>query len=209
MRAAAAPATVGLVAATVAASVFILLSGSLETAAVLGGFIAERFQGLEIPTELGSAVPAWLTPLSATLIHGGPGHLLLNMVMLGYAGGLLERAIGAAPLLLLYVVGAYVAAAGQWLLGDGGPMIGASGAISAVVAAYALLYGQSRARAIGPVPAGVVHVAWLAVAWVGLQLLVGAIGIEGASIAVGAHIGGFLVGLVLAKPLLLWRWRGA
>lgn len=204
-----APATVALVAATAAASVFILLSGWLAPAAVLGGFIPERFTGLVIPPELGYAVPAWATPLSATLIHGGVGHLLLNMAMLGYCGASTERALGAGPLLILYVVGAYAAAIGQWLIGGGGPTIGASGAISAVVAAYALLYGRNRVRRLGPVPGGLVHVVWLAVAWVGLQLLVGAIGFDGAPIAIGAHIGGFLAGLALAQPLLLWRWRGA
>ena len=56
-------------------------------------------------------------------------------------------------------------------------MIGASGAISAVVGAYALLYGERRAQAIGPVPAGVVHVAWLAAAWIGIQLLIGLAGL--------------------------------
>lgn len=209
MRAGAAPATVAIAAATAAASVMILLSGWLASAAVLGGFIPERFAGLEIPPELGFVVPAWLTPLSATLIHGGAGHLLLNLVMLVYCGSQTERAIGPAGLALLYVAGAYAAAAGQWLFGGGGPMIGASGAISAVVATYALLYGQRRARAVGPVPGSVMHVAWLAAAWIGLQLLVGSIGFDGAPIAVGAHIGGFVAGLALARPLLLWRWRGA
>lgn len=187
-----------------------LLSGWLPYAAVMGGFIPERFAGLGMPGELGMAVPALLTPLSATLIHGGVGHLALNLLMLVYCGLSAERVIGAAGLVVLYVSGAYAAAAGQWLIGGGGPMIGASGAISAVVAAYALFYGRNRARRLGPVPGSLVHVAWLAGAWVGIQLLVGAVGIGGGpAIAVGAHIGGFLAGLALARPLLLWRHRGA
>ncbi|WP_375428690.1 rhomboid family intramembrane serine protease [uncultured Sphingomonas sp.] len=191
------------------ASVSVLLSGWLPYAAVMGGFIPERFAGLAMPEELGTAVPAVLTPLSATLIHGGVAHLLLNLLMLGFCGLATERAIGSAGLVVLYVAGAYAAAAGQWLIGGGGPMIGASGAISAIVAAYTLFYGQNRARRIGPVPGSLVHVAWLAAAWIGIQLLVGAVGIGGASIAVGAHIGGFLAGLTLARPLLSWRHRGA
>ena len=35
------------------------------------------------------------------------------------------------------------------------------------------------------------------------------VGFGGAPVAIGAHIGGFLAGLALARPLLLWRWRGA
>ena len=63
-------------------------------------------------------------------------------------------------------------------------------------------------------PAGVVHVVWLAAAWIGIQLLMGLAGFGssvGANgpIAIGAHIGGFLAGLVLARPLLLWRYRAA
>ena len=198
-----------IAAGTTAASVLVLLSGWLPYAAVMGGFIPERFAGLVIPDELGAAVPAVLTPLSATLIHGGVGHLLLNLLMLVYCGLLVERAVGAAGLVVLYVAGGYAAAVGQWLIGGGGPMIGASGSISAIVAAYALFYGRNRVRAVGPVPGNVVQVAWLAAAWIGIQLLVGAVGFGGGSIAVGAHIGGFIAGLVLARPLLLWRHRGA
>ena len=75
-----------IAAGTTAASVLVLLSGWLPHASVMGGFIAERFAGLVIPEELGTAVPAVLTPLSATLIHGGVGHLLLNLLMLVFCG---------------------------------------------------------------------------------------------------------------------------
>ena len=83
-----------------------------------------------------------------------------------------------------------------------------------MVGTYALLFGQRRAAAIGPIPGGVVHVAWLAAAWIGIQALIGFAGMGlpgagGAAVAVGAHIGGFLVGLALARPLLLWRYRHA
>ncbi|RYD53791.1 MAG: rhomboid family intramembrane serine protease, partial [Sphingomonadales bacterium] len=61
-----------------------------------------------------------------------------------------------------------------------------------------------------PIPAQAVHVIWLALAWIAINLL-SAFAFQGAGIAVAAaaHIGGFLVGLALAKPLLLWRWRRA
>ena len=89
-------------------------------------------------------------------------------------------------------------------------MVGASGAASAVVGAYSLLFGRSRAKAIGPIPAQAVHVLWLAVAWTGVNLLTAyAFMRGGVAVAAAAHIGGFLAGLALAKPLLLWRWRKA
>lgn len=205
------PVTVALLVATVTASVLVLLAGAVGLAAVLGGFLPLRFYGLVIPPVHGPAIPALLTPLSATLIHAGPGHLLFNMVTLAFAGALVERALGGWGLVVLYVVGAYAAAVGQWLPDPRSavPMIGASGAISAVVGAYALLYGRGRARAIGPFPAIVVHAAWLAAAWIGIQLLVGAVGFGGGRVAIGAHVGGFLAGLALARPLLRWRYRQA
>ncbi|PAX09374.1 rhomboid family intramembrane serine protease [Sphingomonas lenta] len=188
-----APATVALVAAITAASTFILLSGWVEPMAVMGGFIPDRFRGLALPPELGFAVPAWATPLSATLVHGGPGHLLLNIAVLGFCGAQVEWNVGWRGLLTLYAAGAYAAAGTEWLL-TGGALIGASGAISALVGAFAMLFGRR-------VTGGWARAGMLAVGWITIQLLIGAIQTGGAPIAVGAHIGGFLAGLALAGPL--------
>ncbi len=202
-----APATAALAVATLVVSVLIILSGSGEIAAMQGGFIPLRVSA----GDEGFFLPWLLTPLTATLVHGGWMHLLFNLVMLGFCGREAERALGARGLVVLYVVGAFVAAAGQWLADPQSPvpMIGASGAISAVVGAYALLYGQRQAENWGPIPAGVAQVLWLSAGWIGVQLLIGATEPEGQSIAIAAHIAGFLGGLALARPLLLWRWRGA
>ncbi len=65
-------------------------------------------------------------------------------------------------------------------------------------------------KAIGPIPAYVVRIAWLAAAWTILQLLIGfAGGFDSlfGGIAIGAHIGGFLAGLLLARPLLARRFK--
>jgi membrane associated rhomboid family serine protease len=204
-------ATAGIAVATLVVSVLVLVSGGLPAVSFGAGFIPARFAGAMLPEGLPIVVPAVLTPLTATLIHGGAMHLLFNLVMLGFCGRLLERAVGSRGIAILYTAGAFAAAAAQWALDppSATPMIGASGAISAVVGAYALLYGERRAKAIGPIPADAVHIAWLAAAWIGMQLLIGAAGMGGATIAVGAHIGGFVAGLALARPLLLWRYRGA
>ena len=89
-------------------------------------------------------------------------------------------------------------------------MIGASGAISAILAVYALLFGRNEVKAFGPIPAHWVRALWLALAWTGVQFLIG-LSTAGGSyhIAVAAHVGGFLIGLALARPLLAWRYRGA
>ena len=180
-------------------------------AAILGGFIPARLSGQDFPPEI-TAVPAFLTPLSCTLLHAGFFHLAMNMLMLLVTAQPTEKALGGLGLIVLYVVGAYAAALAQWAVDPNSirPMIGASGAASAVVGAYSLLFGRSRAKAIGPLSAQTVHVIWLALAWTAINLL-SAFAFLGAGIAIAgaAHIGGFLAGLLLARPLLTWRWRKA
>ncbi len=203
-------ATVWLVAATVAIHLMIALTRATDYAALMGGFVAARFVGVQW---LPFAMPAILTPLTATLVHANVLHVAFNMLMLGFCGRFVEAALGPRGLLLLYGLGAYGAALAQFLAGPSSPvpMIGASGAVSAVVGAYALLYGKQRTQGWGPIPARALHVLWLAAAWIGLQLLVGLATLPGVSgtVAVAAHIGGFLAGLALARPLLLWRYRAA
>lgn len=187
----------------------LLLFGLLPDGAIGGGFIPARVGAGDVVGPV-PMLPVPLTPLSATLVHGGLLHLGFNLLMLVFTGRQAERALGSAGLLTLYGVGAYVAAVGQWVADPDStvPMIGASGAISAIVGAYALLFGERRAKAVGPIPAGAVHVLWLAAGWIGIQLLIGATD-RNQPIAIAAHIGGFLAGLALARPLLMWRWRGA
>ncbi|WP_066718124.1 rhomboid family intramembrane serine protease [Sphingomonas pituitosa] len=203
-------ATTVIVAVTVAVSLIANFAPNAVQIQYAAGFIPARLSGGLILS--GLVVPAWLTPLSSALIHGGLAHLGMNMLMLGFTGREAERAIGAKGIVALYLIGAYAACGAQWLAGpmSTAPMIGASGASSAVVGAYSLLYGRQRAKAIGAIPAQVVHVAWLAAAWVGVNLLMGFAFLQGGvTVAIWAHIGGFLLGLALARPMLLWRWRHA
>ena len=57
------------------------------------------------------AVPAFLTPLTATLVHSGLVHLGFNLLILVWCGTQVERVLGATGLIVLYLVGAYAAAA--------------------------------------------------------------------------------------------------
>jgi len=204
-------ATVTIAVATALVSALLILTGMLSQAAIGAGFIPLRVDGAALPSGLFVAVPLWLTPLTATMIHGGWAHLALNLLMFVFCGRETERALGVVGIAILYLVGAYAAAAMQWAFSPASalPMIGASGAISAVVGAYAVLFGRRRAQRMGPVPAHIVHIAWLAAAWIGIQLLIGFAGMGGVTVAIGAHIGGFVAGLVLARPLLGWRFRRA
>lgn len=197
-------ATNGIAIATVVAYALVWLSGMVDTADMLGGFIPVRLSGYVLP----GALPVWITPLTATLLHGGIFHLGFNMLMLIFCGRMVEAAIGPARLLLLYLAGAYVSAGAQYLAGpyDASPMIGASGAISAVFAAYALLYGKPRSFAGHPRLARAFNIVWLAVAWIGVQFLMGlAFADLGMAIATAAHVGGFIAGLMLIRPLQMWR----
>jgi len=204
-------ATVVIAAATALVSALLILTGGLSHAAIGAGFMPVRVEGAMLPANMPFAMPLWLTPLTATLIHGGWAHLALNLLMFVFCGRETERAVGAKGIVALYVVGAYAAAAMQWAFAPTSalPMIGASGAISAVVGAYAVLFGRRRAQRLGPVPAHIVHIAWLAAAWIGIQLLIGFAGMGGVTVAIGAHIGGFVAGLIMARPLLGWRFRRA
>lgn len=179
----------------------------MDHIAAAGGFIPARFGGLiDVP----GALPVWLTPFSATLIHADVLHLAVNLLMLVWTGRQVEQALGPKLVIALYAVGAIAAAAAQWALGPSSAAvtIGASGAISAVVAVYALVFSEQRVKAIGPIPPHVVRALWLGAAWIGLQLLMGlGFGLNGSGIALGAHVGGFVAGLLLARPMLRWRFR--
>ena len=183
--------------------------GADERAAVVMGMIPARLSGL---VDIAPAVPAWLTPLSATLVHGGILHVALNLLMLLWCGSLVERVLGPPALVLLYLVGAFTAAIAQWGVAPVSPtpMIGASGAISAVIGAFALSFGQQKSIVRSPRLNRALNALWLLAAWVVLQVMIGVLaGAQGYLLATPAHIGGFIAGLALQRPLLLWRYRKA
>ena len=202
-------ATAVVAAVTVLLWLIVELIGAGDTAAVTMGFIPKRFSG-EI--DLSPAVPALLTPLSATLVHSGALHIGFNILMLLWCGSAVERVLGRGALLLLYFIGAFTAAIAQWAVDPLStvPMIGASGAISAVIGAFALSFGQTKRIVRSDKLNRLINALWLMAAWVVLQLLVGWVaGGQGTLLATPAHIGGFVAGLILQRPLLLWRYRGA
>lgn len=196
------------VAAIVIGIAWLLAVGSGQQAEIIarGAISPARLSGGA--ALLDWSVPAWLTPLSACFIHADAVHLGFNLLMLVFCGRQVEPALGGRLLTLLLVVAAYGSAMTEWAFAPQSPALifGASGAISAVVGLYALLYNDQQVRAIGPIPAHVVRILWLAAAWIGVQALIG-YGLGDGVIAIKAHIGGFLIGLLLARPLLRWRFR--
>ena len=174
------------------------------------------------PTVLpGSLVPAhlledprgnWTTLLTHMFLHGGLSHIGGNMLFLWIFGDNVEDALGHGRYLFFYLVCGLVAALAQVAVSPHStvPMVGASGAISGVLAAYALLYPRSPITVINPIPilwlfwglfiylpAWFVIVEWFAVnLWNAFQ---GSSG--GAGVAFMAHIGGFVAGLLLSPFL--------
>lgn len=193
---------------TVAISAIAIL-GSVDYWAAFAGFIPARLSGV---VDLTGALPAWITPFSAALVHGSWVHLGINMLMLVFAGSMVERVIGGTGLVFAYVVGALVAALSQFIVDPGSPipMVGASGAISALFGLYALFFGAPKQVTKNQKLNRWIHVAWLLTAWVVLQWMSGYLaGGEGVMLATPAHIGGFIGGLLMQRPLLLWRYRKA
>jgi membrane associated rhomboid family serine protease len=200
--------TLTLAGLTIASYLIVSATGQSVFASGVGGFIAARLSGLQVI----GALPVWLTPLSATLLHASLIHIGFNLIMLVFCGREDEVALGPAGVIALYVVGAYAAAAAQYAVDPrtAVPMIGASGAISALVGAYAVLYGKRLPSRFSPEVTRWLNILWLAVAWVVVQLLVGLVSrVDGMGVAVAAHIGGFIAGILMARPLLRWRYRKA
>jgi membrane associated rhomboid family serine protease len=210
--------TLALVGLTAAAWLIATLF-QLQGLAVVGGGFWPGPERYLYGDSGGAFVPLWLTPLTATLIHDGFIHLLFNLVILAFCGRPVESVLGPVAFVLLYLLGAFAAAGAQFAVSPAAaaPMIGASGAISAIIGAYAMLFGRNKVKVANPTLALWLNALWLMAAWVVLQLFMGIalagsdflFSGEGVRVAVAAHIGGFLIGLLLANPLLLFRYRKA
>jgi membrane associated rhomboid family serine protease len=76
--------------------------------------------------------------------------------------------------------------------------------------AFALSFGRARRISSSPTLNRWINALWLMAAWVVLQLMMGWLaGGQGFLLATPAHVGGFAAGLLLQRPLLLWRYRNA
>lgn len=180
-----------------------------EQVALTFGFVPAHWSGIALPWP---AVPAFASPLTATLVHSGLVHLGFNLLVFLWCGAQVERVLGKSGLILLYIVGAYASAITQWAASpmSAVPMVGASGAISAVIGAFALSFGRAKAFTKNLRINRWINVAWLMVAWVILQVMMGWLaGGQGYLLATPAHIGGFAAGLLLQRPLLLFHYRKA
>ena len=156
----------------------------------------------------------WPRALTSAFLHDGWIHFAANMLYLWIFGDNVEDAMGHLPFVAFYLASAMVAAAAYAALSPAAaaPLIGASGAVAAIMGAYFALYPRSQVltavflvfyRDLIEVPA----IIFLGV-WLGLQLLAGlasiGTGAADGSVAIGAHLAGFLVGLAAGLALRGW-----
>jgi membrane associated rhomboid family serine protease len=147
-----------------------------------------------------------LSVLYSMFLHGSWLHLLGNMLFLWVFGNNVEDRFGRLRYLLFYLFCGYVAAYGFALANPATtqPLVGASGAVSAVLGAYLVLFPRARVWSLVPVllflplrlPAWFVLGLWFLLQW---AYSTGYAVAEGA-VAYLAHVLGFVLGMVIALP---------
>lgn len=171
------------------------LGFSLPKATKILGFVPARFVGYFLHSE--AAFSQAVMPLLTSLfLHGNLLHFLPNMCFLFIFGGKVEDVLGPGRYLLFYLAGGVGAGLIYLLFApfSAVPLIGASGAIAAVMAAYFSLFPGERFSTL------------LIIAWVLLQFFYATFALVSKStgqvgMAWWAHVGGFLLGLVLIRLL--------
>jgi membrane associated rhomboid family serine protease len=169
----------------------------------------EYTRGIDIPPLID--LPVWSTLFTSMFLHGGWAHVLGNMLFLWVFGDNIEHRIGAFRFFVFYIAcGVAAALAHIWFSPLSSiPTVGASGAISGVLGGYLLMFPRNRVYVltwggVATVPAVFMLGLWILmqfVSQVGDIATTGDTGGESGGIAYVAHIGGFIVGMILA-PLL-------
>jgi len=142
--------------------------------------------------------------LTSVFLHGSIAHLFGNVLFLWVFGNNVEQRARWLRYLLLYLVGGIVATAAHVAISPSStiPIIGASGAIAAVMGAYFVLWPSTRIKTvivIAPVFLRKVMALWLLVVWLAQNLLL--VGLS-SGVAWAAHLNGFAFGALVG----LW-WR--
>jgi membrane associated rhomboid family serine protease len=152
----------------------------------------------------------YATPITSMFLHGGWGHILSNSLFLWVFGNNVEDSMGRGRFVIFYLLCGLAAAAAHVLVDPASPIptVGASGAISGVLGGYLLLYPRTRVNMlfffilifVRPLPAWFVLVWWFVLQVIsGLPQLLEVNPEVSGGVAVWAHVGGFVAGLVLIK----------
>ncbi len=213
------PALIGLCFAVFAYELYVVTTGgdqAIEGLARAWGLVPATLVGAVKGGNLLSQPIAGV--FTSMFLHGGWAHILGNMLFLWIFGGRVEDRLGRLGFVALYLIGGVAAAAGQTLENPASsdPMIGASGAISAVLGAYLVLYPRSRIQSLVflgffyqllAVPAAALLIYWFALQVIDGIAALGSTDLTG-GVAVFAHIAGFVAGAALVLPLRLRRSVG-
>lgn len=131
-------------------------------------------------------------------LHGGFLHIAFNMYALWLFGAVLERLWGPKKFLIFYLACGLAAGVAEMLLVNGGPAIGASGAIMGLLAGFAYTFPNTEFYIIPfPFP---IKAKWMAAIYAGIDLFGGVAG--GDDIAHFAHLGGLAMGFLL---VIIWN----
>ena len=146
-----------------------------------------------------------LSLLTSMFLHGGWMHLIGNMLFLWIFGDNIEAALGHIGYIIFYIAGGLAGSIAHVItnLGDPTPSLGASGAISACMGAYIMMFPTSRIRTF--IPLGFFFTtmrvsAWVFIGvWIIFQVFNSTVAVEGegGGVAWWAHIGGFAFGLII------------
>jgi membrane associated rhomboid family serine protease len=157
------------------------------------------------------------TIFTSMFLHGSFAHIGGNMLFLWIFGDNVEDAMGHGRYLVFYLLGGIFAATAQVLVDPSSvvPMVGASGAISAVLAAYVFLYPHSPITVLNPIP--LLWLFWGLFIYVPAWLVIGAFFVVNLLDALGnhaqggvafmAHVGGFVGGAVTYGLFMSGRER--
>ncbi len=194
----------------------LLLGPELERLIAVAAFVPARLFDSVPPAALPGPDYGLLgnlaTALASTFMHGGWLHVIGNMWFLYVFGDNVEDALGHLGYLVFYLSAGVAATLAHALTSPGStvPLVGASGAIAAVLGAYLVWFPQSRVHSLvflglfitmAELPAVVFLAFWFVLQFFQGTLSLASAATQGGGVAWFAHVGGFAFGFVTAQLL--------
>jgi len=195
-------ATLGLIAANVLVFVLqVTLLGDMTEVGLM--LIPATFTGDLLRPEEIAVVPEWATIVTSAFLHADFWHLFGNMLFLWVFGDNVEDALGHIRFVVFYLLCAMAGGVAHilWDPVSQAPLLGASGGVAGIVAAYLVLHPRVRVwvLVLGKIPLRL-PAFWIIGAWIVFQVAWALI--EGdIAVAWWAHVGGIVAGVVLVLIL--------
>lgn len=201
--------TILLIIANIAIFIWEATMGSAELGKIIAvyGFIPRKLYSAFKASDFFN--PLWISVFTSMFLHGGLLHIGGNMLYLWIFGNNIEDLLGHFKFLLFYILAGIAGVIGQVVSSPSStvPGIGASGAIAGVLGAYLLYYPGVRVVTAIPIFFFIQFIRLPAIIvigfWIVIQLMSGFAALADAGqqfsggVAWFAHIGGFIVGMIL------------